>query len=295
MSIVSALARQAGGAISSRAGKIARGISLKASSVKNPFRGFSHSPVGKSGKFVLDHGWQADILLSRLEAVTDKWLPKSTVAVSVKIWGNPQSNMSNLFYLACSVAANANPDPFRGFRGHVFQGVIVPHEKYVEVGIAHSVGGLLGGAGQSGRSLVKATIPDNYNADKVWPVFMQDKVDEPFLTTPKCNDQVIATMLGATNPVPQLDSISRQSDLTSLVAAALLGACDKVPCPKTADYVGSPTGATKRSNNPFNFFNSVKVGPDVNTVKLDTLKVPDSPTAVSQSCGGSSTSKITGS
>ncbi len=212
--------------------------------------------------------YTADWALQGVERITERWLPRALSGVSVRIWGSPQSNLSNIFFLACAVASNANPDVFRGARTRVFGASIVPHGKFVQVNIVFTVGGLLGGGGESGRAVVKGLIPDSFGASQVWPAFLSNSAvngvsNEPLGTVPKISQAafsnvtttsvpLIATTLSGSNPFPQLDGISRQSDLTALVSAALMGSCVAVPCPTTGNYVSEPTAATAtaRAANP---------------------------------------------
>src|ERR1700683_4996559 len=192
--------------------------------------------IWKASGGVLDRAWQAESFIQSIRNVSKEWLPQTVLSVTVKVAGSPQSNMSNLFYLACAVAANANPDVLGGARAHIFTATIVPHSKVVVVAIAHSAGGLFGGGGMAGRTAVKGLVPDSYYANQVWPVLLSNKPEtnngttvspEPLgtvqaITNSQFNTNgfapVIATTLSASNPVPQLDQISRQSDITQLVA-----------------------------------------------------------------------------
>lgn len=229
----------------------------------------------------LNIGWQAGSVLSSISELTDKWLPQVEIVVSVKLWGSAQSNMSNLYYLASALASNANPDTLRGFRGHMFAASILPHAKFVQVNIAMTSGGMLGSSGlfaagsnvpTTGRELIRAPIQDEFKADKTWPFFMSDdirdgKSAQPLGTVPTILGQtnpVIATTLAASNPYPAMDGVSRQSDLTELLTAALIGSCDPVPCPQTSEYRPSPSGAANRapsaSATPRNGFLDLVVG-----------------------------------
>jgi len=250
---------------------------------------------GARASAALNIGWQAGSVISSIESLTDKWLPQVSIIVTVKLWGSPQSNMSNLYYLASAIAANANQDTLRGFRGHMFAATILPHAKFVQVNIAMTSGGMLGqsglfgggGAGSSGRELIRAPIQDNYYAEKTWPFFMSDKIvngksAEPLGTVPGIlgsKNPVIATNLAASNPYPAMDDISRQSDLTQLLAAALLGSCDTVQCLHTENYTAAPSKAADRISNE-----SVTLG-NTPANKLTSLaeNVPGAP-AIQQKC-----------
>lgn len=253
--------------------------------VRNVRKGFhvEQSRAAKAIETIYSVGWAVE----GIKNLGKDWLPQTLSTVSVKIWGSAQSNMSNLFYLACAIAANTNTDKLRGFRAHVLTAGILPHDKAVQVTIAHSIGGLLGvKAAPEQRDTVKAPIPDVYSADKNWPVFLARSVDaagnstEAIGTVPVIlakggipttsgGRPIIATTLSGRNPHPQLDGVSRQSDLTQLVFSALLQSCDPVPCPKTTDY--NPVPATVAVRSP----NTTVTNPtyNVNDAKLNTLQV----------------------
>ncbi len=331
------------GRLGTGAGRLAGGAVRGAARVAtSPFRGKMVHPAyfNKKGNFkpakyerslysqALDKGWQFNSGLDLVKTLTKEWLPQTSISATVKIIGSAQSNMSNLFFLACGIAANTNPDAFGAVRSHTISVVIIPHAKAVAVTIAHGAGGLLGTGGERGRALIKAPVPDNYTAALKWPTFLtgavgadgapseslgtlQSIVNQSPQFTDKTSDPLIATTLAGANPVPQLDGMSRQSDLTQLVAAALLGECDKVPCPKTNEYTPSPSSAADRVANNISVGSTMasiikyifgssnqsssppQIPGTVNTTKLGTLTEnnPNGP-AISQVCDEKTTSPL---
>ena len=177
-------------------------------------------------------GWAFDTLTN----FGDKLLPRVTKGVTVKICGNQFSSISELFYLAVSIASSRmrkGPGglfsvgaPWEGAKHENFVATIDYTRRFVQVDLAYSIGAVIGLVGRdSALNDIKSPPAENITALNLWPKFMNSGPGKEVIVKDALIVEPVLTKAPGINPYPATDGISRTSDLHALVSAGLMPAC----------------------------------------------------------------------
>lgn len=221
------------------AGRVAKWALKKTQSAVSPAKNVSR---------VMHLGWAAQ----GAQAMSESYFPRATLAVSVHIQGTRSAKIGKLYYLATAIAAGFRNDI--AVSGKTFVANIDYTNKTVEVSVAYSASGLTAQGFEgvnSGLAKIKESPREEIFAINSFPEFMLPVGVNPNLTTDGQTQKVLTPTVdpklkGGGNPYPDFDGISRATDLTALVTAALIGPCDTPAVPQAIQYKvgGSPSSSS---------------------------------------------------
>jgi hypothetical protein len=193
-----------------------------------------------------------------LRGAVDKWMPTFGNEVVVRVQCAPRGNMNDAYMLALSAAFGATKDLVYASDNHIVV-TIDRTNKMVEVDLKYESSGLTSGGNillgaiiDSAKDIINAGVPETIEGAD-WPQWLKQnrnpltpkKPDLPLIGKP------IATHIMATtdnpkfgaNYTPYQDGMSRDNDLTTIIAAALLaGPCSSPAKPFLTQQPSQPGG-----------------------------------------------------
>jgi hypothetical protein len=196
-----------------------------------------------------------------LRGMVDKWVPTFSNRVTVRVQCAPRAFINDAYMLALSAAFGATKDLTYSSSNEITV-TIDRTNKMVEVDLVYESSGLNTGLNvaasllvTSGKDVIQAGVPDTVNGGD-WPLWLKKNIsvnpDLPLVGKPIATHLI--TSLGndrfGANYTPRLDGMSRDNDLTTIVAAALLaGPCSSPakpalsakPSPPPPTLVSVPT------------------------------------------------------